>query len=79
MFDELLELVERRNQYGKEKPHLLCTVLKLSQLLRHHGVDNIRSAMEEELEDVNQKYDYVEKDLETEYKKKGLEVNVENM
>ncbi|KAL1807924.1 hypothetical protein ACET3Z_024914 [Daucus carota] len=74
LFDELLDLVENKDLHGEEKLTLRIQVLKVVKLVHHYGIDTIRTGVEEELEDMNQKYDDVKKNLALLYRKKGLEV-----
>ncbi|WOH13031.1 hypothetical protein DCAR_0832540 [Daucus carota subsp. sativus] len=67
LFDDLFNFIESYNMHGVEKPTLRFQVLELIKLLHHYGSDTIRSAVEEELEYVN------EKNSATQYKK-ALEV-----
>lgn len=73
-FDKLLDLVEDGDLQRKEKLILDPKVVCLIKLLHHYGVNTIRSGVDQELENLNQKHVNTEKDLEIQYKKKGLEL-----
>lgn len=73
LFDELLEVIEKEDLIGQQKPTLRFQVLKVIKLLHHYGLDIIKRGVEKDLEDENLKCDEMEQDTEIYYKKKGLE------